>query len=108
VSDPGCASVDDVRQGGPGTEHLRQAGSEHRLVRRRLFAEIRAAIKRSPFSGEGHRKVTARLRREQGIRVGRKRVLRLMREVCLLAPQRALGRRKPLPRDGTIIPGRPT
>ena len=44
-----------------------------------LLVKIRAAIKHSPFSGEGHRKVTARLRRQDGIGVGRKRVLRLMR-----------------------------
>jgi putative transposase len=37
--------------------------------------------------GEGHRKVRARLRM-RGIRVGKKRVLRLMRENGLLAPVR--------------------
>ena len=72
-----------------------------------LTAKIREVIKASPFAGEGHRKVTARLRREHGIRVGRKRVLRLMREAGLLAPQRARGRRKPRPHDGTIIPEAP-
>src|SRR6266540_6155091 len=68
---------------------------------------IREVIRSSPFAGEGHRKVTARLRREHGIGVGRKRVLRLMRQAGLLAPQRARGRRKPRPHDGTIIPGGP-
>ena len=47
------------------------------------------------------------MRREHGIRVGRKRVLRLMRETGLLAPQRARGRRKPRPHYGTIIPKAP-
>ena len=42
----------------------------------------------SPFSGEGHRKVWARLRALDGIRVGRDRVLRLMRENALLSPHR--------------------
>jgi transposase InsO family protein len=72
-----------------------------------LLVRIREAIRRSPFSGEGHRKVTARLRREDGIHVGRKRVLRLMREAGLLAPQRARGRRSPRPHDGTIVPDAP-
>lgn len=72
-----------------------------------LTGAIREVIEGSPFSGEGHRKVTARLRRERGIRVGRKRVLRLMRQAGLLAPQRARGRRKPRPHDGTIIPSGP-
>jgi len=72
-----------------------------------LVTKIREAISGSPFSGEGHRKVTARLRREHGIRVGRKRVLRLMRSAGLLAPQRARGRRRPRPHDGTIIPEAP-
>lgn len=72
-----------------------------------LAARIREAISGSPFSGEGHRKVTARLRREHGIGVGRKRVLRLMRQAGLLAPQRARGRRRPRPHDGTIIPEAP-
>lgn len=36
--------------------------------------------------------------------MGHKRVLRLMREAGLLAPQRARGRGKPRPRDGTIFP----
>ena len=40
----------------------------------------------TPFHGEGHRTVRARLRR-QGHRVGRTRVFRLMRLHGLLAPQ---------------------
>jgi transposase InsO family protein len=68
---------------------------------------IRHVIASSPFSGEGHRKVCARLRRDYGVRVGKKRVLRLMREAGLLAPQRARGRRRPRPHEGTIIPEGP-
>lgn len=68
---------------------------------------IRKVINDSPFAGEGHRKVTARLRREHGVSVGRKRVLRLMRLAGLLAPQRAKRRRKARPHDGTIIPAGP-
>ena len=43
-----------------------------------LVAAIRAVLAATPFHGEGHRKVRARLR-QQGHRVGRNRVLRLMR-----------------------------
>ena len=54
-----------------------------------LLAAIRADLARSPWTGEGHRKVWARLRVIDGIRVSRKRVLRLMREHALLSPHRA-------------------
>jgi putative transposase len=54
-----------------------------------LLAAIRADLARSPWSGEGHRKVWARLRVQDGLRVARKRVLRLMRENALLSPHRA-------------------
>jgi putative transposase len=54
-----------------------------------LLAAIRADLARSPWPGEGHRKVWARLRVLDGIRVARKRVLRLMRENGLLSPHRA-------------------
>src|SRR4051812_27150509 len=53
-----------------------------------LLAAIRADLARSPWRGEGHRKVWARLRVLDGIRVARKRVLRLMRENALLSPHR--------------------
>ena len=54
-----------------------------------LLAAIRADLARSPWTGEGHRKVWARLRVIDGIRVARKRVLRVMREHALLSPHRA-------------------
>ena len=54
-----------------------------------LLAAIRADLARSPWTGEGHRKIWARLRALDGIRVSRKRVLRLMREHALLSPHRA-------------------
>ena len=64
-------------------------------------------MKDSPFAGKGHRKVTARLRREHHVAVGRKRVLRLMRRAGLLAPQRGKRRRRSRPHDVTIIPTGP-
>ncbi len=72
-----------------------------------LLAKIRQVLEDSPFAGEGYRKVRARLRRQHRIRVGGKRVLRIMRRAGLLAPQRVRGRRKPRPHDGTIIPEGP-
>ena len=48
-----------------------------------LLAAIKNDLERSPWTGEGHRKVWARLRAIDGIRVARKRVLRLMRERAL-------------------------
>jgi transposase InsO family protein len=54
----------------------------------KLLELIRADLAGSPFLGEGYRKVWARLRVLQEVRVGAKRVLRLMRENQLLSPRR--------------------
>ena len=59
------------------------------LTDEELLEHVRADLAASPFSGEGHRKVWARLRVRRGIRVARKRVLRLMREHKLLSPCRS-------------------
>ncbi len=67
-----------------------------------LLDLIRRDLAASPFIGEGHRKVWGRLRFGQGIRVSRKRVLRLMRENHLLSPYR--GRQGQAdPHKGTIV-----
>lgn len=67
--------------------------------------ELRVAIRReiaaSPFVGEGHKKVTARLRL-RGICTSRKRVLRLMREAGLLAPTPRVRKRGKRLHDGRI------
>jgi putative transposase len=68
-----------------------------------LTAAIRADLAASPFHGEGHRKVWARLR-VAGIRTSLRRVLRLMRQNDLLAPGRVGSPRGPRNHDGTIIP----
>ena len=65
-----------------------------------VLSAIRADLERSPWIGEGHRKVWARLRVLDGIRVARKRVLRLMRENGLLSPHRHM------PRSGEAHEGR--
>jgi putative transposase len=53
-----------------------------------LLTMIRHDLATSPFTGEGHRKVWARLRVRDCVRVARKRILRLMRENRLLSPHR--------------------
>lgn len=68
-----------------------------------LTSEIRAVLDASPFHGEGHRKVWARLR-VAGLRTSLRRVLRLMRQNDLLAPGRIGSPRGPRNHDGTIIP----
>lgn len=63
-------------------------GPEPLLTDEELLGHIRADLAASPFSGEGHRKVWARLRVQRGVRVARKRVLRLMRAHNLLSWRR--------------------
>jgi transposase InsO family protein len=68
-----------------------------------LVDAIRAVLAASPFHGEGHRKVWARLRHD-GVRTSKRRVLRLMGAHGLLAPSRVGSPRGPRNHDGTIIP----
>ncbi len=77
---------------GPKTSHTDAA----------LLEEIRAVIAASPFHGEGHRKIWARLR-WQGVRTSKSRVLRLMRENHLLAPQRQQAVAPQKAHDGHIV-----
>src|SRR5918995_5182600 len=70
-----------------------------------LTTAIRGVLAASPFHGEGHRKVWARLR-HAGTRTSLRRVLRLMRQNNLLAPTRVGSPRGPRNHDGTIIPER--
>jgi len=66
-----------------------------------LLTHIQAVIDASPFSGEGYRKVWARLR-AQGVRTAARRVRRIMKANDLLAPQRPVPR-EAHPHDGTIV-----
>src|SRR2546425_3558972 len=76
---------------------LRIAAQPQRVLRRRgpktecsdetLTGKIREVLAASPFYGEGHRKVWARLRMA-GVRTSKARVLRLMREAQWLPPSR--------------------
>ena len=65
----------------------KKRGPKTKLTDEELVEKIREVLAESDFLGEGHRKVTFRLR-PKGIRVGKNRVLRLMREHGLLAPVR--------------------
>lgn len=76
-------------------------GPKPRISDEALLEAIRADLKASPFLGEGHRKVWARLKFGKGMRVSRKRVLRLMREHNLLSPYRK-PQGAPKDHDGTI------
>jgi putative transposase len=81
-------------------------GPEPPVAEDSLLAAIRADIAASPFQGEGHRKVWARLRYGLGLVVGRNRVLRMMGENQLLSPYR----RPPRPANdhtGTILTSAP-
>jgi putative transposase len=69
-----------------------------------LLEHIRSIIKVSPFSGEGYRKVWARLR-AQGVRTAARRARWIMKHNNLLAPQRPL-QRDAHPHDGTIVAAR--
>lgn len=69
-----------------------------------LLVHIQAVIDASPFSGEGYRKVWARLR-ARGVRTAPRRVRRIMKANDLLAPQRPVQRDTHL-HDGTIVTDR--
>ena len=87
----------------PPTEPPRRPGPVGPMADAALVAAIRGVLAASPFPGEGHRKVWARLR-HAGVRTSKRRVLRLMRVHGLLAPARVGSPRGPRNHDGTIIP----
>ena len=76
------------KQDAMGERSQAKRGPKPSCSDKELLSLIRADLEGSPFSGEGHRKVWARLKYGLGLSVGRKRVLRLMREHCLLSPYR--------------------
>ena len=90
-----------ARGEGPG-----RRGPTPALSDAQLLAAIRSDLARSPFQGEGHRKVHARLRILNDIWVSRTRVLRVMRTQGLLSPHR--GRQGEMKaHDGTIVTSAP-
>ncbi len=88
-----------------GTSKIRR-GPKPKTSDDQLLWAIRADLEQSPFVGEGHRKVHARLRILNDVRVSKNRVLRLMRENNLLSPHRARQGEKRR-HEGTIITEEP-
>jgi putative transposase len=86
----------EVRRRGPRGEHCDED----------LVAAIRGLLRDSPFTGEGYRKIWARLR-FAGIRTSKERVRRLMREHNLQAPVRVGKPRGPRHHDGSITTDAP-
>lgn len=80
----------------------RKPGPVPWMVDEDLLEWIRNDIEESKFTGEGHRKVWARLRRNHGISIGRNRILRLMREANILSPHRSF-QGKAKKHDGRIV-----
>jgi len=88
----------------PGAEPARR-GPAPAVTDEELYALIADDLECSPFTGEGHRKVWARLR-ICGVRTSRRRVLRLMREHGLLSPRR-VRQGKGISHDGRITTDAP-
>ena len=86
--------------------HPMRRGPKPTVSDAELLGAIRADLEASPFTGEGHRKVWARLRILSNIRVSRARVLRLMREHGLRSPHRR-PQGSPVLHDGSLQTNRP-
>ncbi len=84
----------------------RKRGPKTAFSDKELTERIRREIAASPFTGEGHRKFWARLR-IAGVRTSKTRVLRLMREAQLRAPQRQAAPVVEKAHAGTIVTERP-
>ena len=87
----------------PAASAPRKRGPKPAVDDASLLAMIQTEIETSLFIMEGHRKIWARLRFVRGVRVGKHRVLRIMREHNLLSPMRVPAR-PANPHTGTIIP----
>lgn len=94
-----------ARQAAPAVA-LQKRGPKPRVGDAELLEHIRKDLAGSPFTGEGHRKVWARLRVREGIRVSRMRILGLMRQHNLLSPHRGK-QGAALAHDGQIITAEP-
>jgi putative transposase len=86
-------------------EQKKKTGPKSMTSDTELLSLIKKDIAQSPFKGEGHRKIHARLKR-QNIKVGRNRVLGSMKANNLLSPHRGMQASQNL-HDGTIITNEP-
>jgi len=91
----------------PAPGEPRKRGPKAKVTDGELLAAIKEEIADSSFVGEGYKKIRARLRRRRKLRVGKNRVLRLMRLHGLLAPVRRVHRRGDPAHAGTIITEQP-
>lgn len=94
-----------TREESPALEP-RKRGPKTEWSDAQLTELIKETITSSPWLGEGYRKVWAQLR-FQGVRVGRRRVLRLMRLANLLSPSRSFKLAIVKPHEGRITTDRP-
>ena len=105
------AALDGLRAtvtGAPGRRRWPSADPSRPSRMRALTAAVRAVIAASPFHGEGHRKIWARLR-VQGLRTSKRRTLVVMRAADLLGPAAASPRRSPpVPTTAPSSPPVPT
>jgi transposase InsO family protein len=101
----GVARATVYRHRRPDGGGRRRPGPVGAMPDEALLGEIRKLLEGSPFHGEGHRKLWARLR-FAGVRTSRRRVLRLTREHGLLAHQRPGRPHGPRAHDGTITTDR--
>lgn len=90
----------------PSPTPPKKRGPKTKLSDEQLTDEIRTILKDPIFTGEGYRKVWARLRAKQ-IRTSQPRVRRLMREAGLQAPPKARRVLGPTNHDGRITTDRP-
>jgi transposase InsO family protein len=97
----GVARATVYRHRRPDQGERRRPGPVGAMRDDALVEAIRKLLRDSPFHGEGHRKLWARLR-FAGVRTSRRRVLRLTREHGLLAHQRAGRPHGSKAHDGTI------
>lgn len=88
-------------QQSPSSEPRKRPGPKGFHSDEELLTHIRRVISESPFTGEGYRKVWAKLR-FQGIRTSKERTLRIMRENNLLALKRTGRAHGPKAHDGRI------
>lgn len=84
----------------------KKRGPKPKVSDEELLELIKRDIEESHFTGEGHRKVWARLYWGKKIKVAKKRVLRVMRENNLLSPHRS-PQKPPRVHDGRITTHEP-
>jgi putative transposase len=94
-----------AKQKRAGKRLNKKPGPKPKVSDDELLVLIQKDINNSPFKGEGHRKVHARIKRSK-IPVGRNRVLNVMKNHNLLSPHRGIISPKD-PHDGKIITNAP-